>query len=172
MQVAVRYTSVGPSSVLTANVHRTDMFGALRRSRKCTGVTISILHTFWIVSNTIYWPRATSVFSKSLAAGYNFWKAILSLPDGTPRYYDHKTLPIDIQCSSQSIHTLVFSRDRDPEDLALAPKVANWTIDNMQDRTGYFYYRRYSPGVVNKTPTLHWGQATMLSALASLYKVL
>jgi hypothetical protein len=51
-------------------------------------------------------------------------------------------------------------------------KVAKWTIENMQDRTGYFYYRRYSPMIVNKTPTLHWGQATMLCALAGLYKLL
>ena len=33
-----------------------------------------------------------------------------------------------------------------------------------------FYYRRYSRRLVNKTPTLHWGQATMLCALAGLYK--
>ena len=45
--------------------------------------------------------------------------------------------------------------------LDLALKVALWTIEQMQDRTGYFYYRRYSPWLVNKTPTLHWGQATM-----------
>jgi hypothetical protein len=40
----------------------------------------------------------------------------------------------------------------------------------MQDSTGYFYYRRYSRQIVNKTPTLHWGQATMLCALAGLYE--
>jgi hypothetical protein len=56
--------------------------------------------------------------------------------------------------------------------LALALNVANWTINHMQDRTGYFYYRRYASGIVNKTPTLHWGQATMLCALAALYKAL
>jgi hypothetical protein len=60
----------------------------------------------------------------------------------------------------------------DPDSLALALKVVHWTIQNMQDRTGYFYYRRYSSWLVNKTPTLHWGQATMLCALAGLYKVL
>ena len=65
---------------------------------------------------------------------------------------------------------LVFFHDRDPESLPLAVKVAQWTIANMQDRTGYFYYRRYSPWLVNKTPTLHWGQATMLCALAGLYQ--
>ena len=39
------------------------------------------------------------------------------LPDGTPRYYNYKTLPLDIQCSSQAIDTLVFfprSRSREP----------------------------------------------------------
>jgi hypothetical protein len=111
-------------------------------------------------------------FEKNMATGYEYWKKIFFLRDGTPRYYDHKTLPIDIQCSSQAIDTLVFFHDRDPENLPLAIKVAEWTIANMQDRTGYFYYRRYSPWVVNKTPTLHWGQATMLCALAGLYKLL
>ena len=33
--------------------------------------------------------------------------------------------------------------------------------------SGYFYYRRYSL-VTNRTPTLHWGQATMFAALALL----
>ncbi|MGA7187054.1 MAG: hypothetical protein WBY66_01020, partial [Candidatus Acidiferrales bacterium] len=89
-----------------------------------------------------------------------------------PRYYDTKTLPLDIQCCSQAIDTLVFFHDRDPESLSLAVQVANWTIEHMQDHTGYFYYRRYSPWLVNKTPTLHWGQATMLCALAGLYKLL
>jgi len=111
-------------------------------------------------------------FQKNLTSGYEYWKNAFFLPDGTPRYYDHKTLPIDIQCCSQAIDTLVFFSDRDPESLPLALKIAKWTIEHMQDRSGYFYYRRYSRWLVNKTPTLHWGQATMLSALAGLYKLL
>jgi hypothetical protein len=111
-------------------------------------------------------------FAATMDAGYEYWKETFFLPDGTPRYYDHKTLPIDIQCCSQAIDTLVFFSDRDPESLSLAMRVAQWTIENMQDRTGYFYYRRYSRSLVNKTPTLHWGQATMLCALAGLCKAL
>lgn len=109
-------------------------------------------------------------FTASMNKGYEFWKSTFFLPDGTPRYYDYKTLPIDIQCSSQAIDTLVYFNDLDAESLPLALKVAQWTIENMQDRSGYFYYRRYSRWIVNKTPTLHWGQATMLCALAALYK--
>ena len=109
-------------------------------------------------------------FTAAMDRGYEYWKNTFFLPDGTPRYYNHKTLPLDIQCSSQAIDTLVYFSDRDPESLSLALRVAQWTIEHMQDRTGYFYYRRYSRWVVNKTPTLHWGQATMLCALAGLYK--
>jgi hypothetical protein len=131
-------------------------------------------HTAYVLDCFKYYTMATGDdrFQKQLTTGYQYWKNTFFLPDGTPRYYDRKTLPIDIQCSSQAIDTLVFFRDQDPDSVSLALNVANWTIDNMQDPSGYFYYRRYSPIIVNKTPTLHWGQATMLSALASLYKVL
>jgi rhamnogalacturonyl hydrolase YesR len=131
-------------------------------------------HTAYVLDCFKYYAMATGDdrFQKHLRTGYEYWKTTFFLQDGTPRYYDRKTLPVDIQCSSQAIDTLMFFRDQDPDSVSLALNVANWTIDNMQDSSGYFYYRRYSPVIVNKTPTLHWGQATMLSALASLYKVL
>jgi hypothetical protein len=131
-------------------------------------------HTAYVLDCFKYYTETTKdqQFDEHMMRGYEYWKKTFFLNDGTPRYYDHKTLPLDIQCSSQAIDTLVFFQDRDPEGLSLAIKVAQWTIDQMQDRTGYFYYRRYSPWLVNKTPTLHWGQATMLCALAALYRSL
>jgi rhamnogalacturonyl hydrolase YesR len=131
-------------------------------------------HTAYVLDCFKFYTQSTGdqQFVSSMMSGYEYWKKTFFLPDGTPRYYDHKTLPLDIQCSSQAIDTLVFFSDRDPESLSVAVKVAQWTIENMQDRSGYFYYRRYSPWIVNKTPTLHWGQATMLCALAGLYKSL
>ncbi len=131
-------------------------------------------HTAYVLDCFKYYFESTGDdrFVKQMMDGYRYWKKTFFLPDGTPRYYDYKTLPIDIQCSSQAIDTLVFFSDQDPESIPLAMKVAKWTIENMQDRTGYFYYRRYSPRLVNKTPTLHWGQATMFCALAGLYKSL
>jgi len=129
-------------------------------------------HTAYVLDCFKYYEQSTGDdrYRQNMMNGYEYWKKTFFLPDGTPRYYNHKTLPLDIQCSSQAIDTLVFFNDLDPESLPLALKVAQWTIANMQDRTGYFYYRRYSPWVVNKTATLHWGQATMLSALAALYQ--
>jgi len=109
-------------------------------------------------------------FEPAMNAGYEYWRSNFFVSDGTPRYYHHKTLPIDIQCCSQAIDTLVFFSDRDGDALSLASRVAQWTTEHMQDPSGYFYYRRYSRSIVNKTATLHWGQATMLCALAGLYE--
>jgi hypothetical protein len=46
--------------------------------------------------------------------------------------------------------------------------VALWTIRNMQDRDGHFYYRMY-PLLKAKAPMLHWAQATTYRALALLW---
>jgi hypothetical protein len=130
-------------------------------------------HTAYVLDSFKHYTESTGDerFRKAMMSGYEYWKKTFFLPDGTPRYYNHKTLPIDIQCSSQAIDTLVFFRDLDPASLSLAMRIAKWTIEHMQDRTGYFYYRRYARWLVNKTPTLHWGQATMLCALAGLYEL-
>jgi len=131
-------------------------------------------HTAYILDCFKHYSDGTGddQFDSGLTRGYEYWKSTFFLPDGTPKYYNDKTLPLDIQCCSQAIDTLVFFSSRDPKSLDLALKVAFWTIENMQDHTGYFYYRRYSRLLVNKTPTLHWGQATMLCALAGLYRAL
>jgi hypothetical protein len=135
---------------------------------------IDNFHTAYVLDSFKHYVESTgdTRFDRTLMNGYEYWKKTFFLPDGTPRYYDHKTLPVDIQCCSQAIDTLVFFGDRDPESLPLALKIADWTIAHLQDRTGYFYYRRYSRWLVNTTPTLHWGQATMLCALAGLYELL
>jgi len=131
-------------------------------------------HTAYVLDSFKQYEESTgdAQFHKNMMSGYGYWKKTFFCPDGTPRYYNYKTLPIDIQCSSQAIDTLVFFRTVDTESISLAAKIAQWTIENMQDRRGFFYYRRYSSWLVNKTPTLHWGQATMLCALAGLYQVL
>src|SRR5439155_25462290 len=73
----------------------------------------------------------------------------------------------DIHCAAQAIDTLAGFSEDDPECLELACRVAGWTIQNMQDKSGYFYYREY-PMMKARIPMLHWGQATMFKALACL----
>lgn len=107
-------------------------------------------------------------FRENLAKGLEFYKSHFFEDSGRPKYYHTRTYPVDIQCAAQSIDTLARFSQRDPACRELACKVAEWSIRNMQDTAGYFYYRQY-PLVTAKTPMLHWGQATMFKALARLF---
>ena len=106
-------------------------------------------------------------FSEEMVYGYDYFKRHFFEPDGMPRYMHDRVLPVDIQCAAQAIDTLSFFSDGDPQALALACRVAQWTIGNMQSPDGHFYYRDLGWKKI-KTPMLHWGQGTMFKALAHL----
>lgn len=108
-----------------------------------------------------------SRYEANLERGLRYYKENFFGSDGTPKYYHNRTYPIDIQCAAQSIDTLTFFSSRDPEVLALARKVADWTIRHMQAPDGHFFYRHFG-WIINKAPMLHWGQGTMFKALVHL----
>jgi len=130
---------------------------------------VDSFHTGYVLEALDTFIRCTGLttYEPALRRGYTYFLETFFEPDGTPRYYAHKTPPIDIQCAAQAIQTLITLRRFHPKSVNTALKVARWTIANMQDKTGYFYYRKY-PLITNRTPTLHWGQATMFAALALL----
>lgn len=106
-------------------------------------------------------------YEGNLKRGFDFFKSNFFEPSGKPRYYHNRTYPIDSQCASQAIETLANFSDYGEFSLELALKVARWTIENMQDRDGHFYFMRY-PLMTLKVPMIHWGQATTYRALACL----
>ncbi len=109
----------------------------------------------------------------SLSKGLKFYLANFFTELGAPKYYWDREYKFDIQSASQSIDTLIlFKNYYKSEDLVqLAEKMAEWTISNMQDMSGYFYLWK-NKFFTNKTPTLHWGSATMYHALTNLYEAL
>ena len=98
---------------------------------------------------------------------FSYFKNTFFENSGRPKYYHTRVYPVDIQCSSQAIDTLAYFSEYNRSAIDLAIKIAKWTIDNMQDKDGYFYYR-ILPFKKVKTPMLHWGQATMYKALTHL----
>jgi rhamnogalacturonyl hydrolase YesR len=108
-------------------------------------------------------------YEEILKKGLQFYKNNFFEKNGRPKYYHNRAYPIDSQCASQAIDTLANFADIDEESLHLAGKVARWTIDNMQDKQGYFFYREYPMGIKAKTPMLHWAQATTYKALPLCY---
>ncbi|GAO44333.1 delta-aminolevulinic acid dehydratase [Flavihumibacter petaseus] len=84
--------------------------------------------------------------------------------DGIPKYYNNSVYPIDIHAPAQLIITLIKLRCFE-SNKALADRVLNWTINNMQDKQGYFYFQinRYFS---SRIPYMRWSQAWMLYTLA------
>ena len=105
-------------------------------------------------------------FSESIGKGFDFYLNSFFQPDGTPKYYYNKTYPVDIHSPAQLIVTLCRS-GRFEERRALAEKVLDWTINKMQDRSGYFYYQKHR-FYTNKISYMRWSNAFMFNAL-SLY---
>jgi rhamnogalacturonyl hydrolase YesR len=106
-------------------------------------------------------------YEDNLQCGFHFYKTAFFEANGRPKYYHQRAYPIDSQCISQAIETLANFVDYDDTSLKQAVKVAKWAIDQMQDKSGYFYYRQY-PLIKAKIPMLHWGQATTYKALSRL----
>ena len=106
-------------------------------------------------------------YENNLKIGFEFFKNNFFESTGRPKYYHNRTYPIDSQCCSQAIETLANFSDYDPSSLELGKRVARWTIENMQDRKGHFYFMRY-PLMTLKVPMIHWAQATTYKALAVL----
>ncbi len=106
-------------------------------------------------------------YEPNMHRGLEYLKKTFFEANGRPKYYHNRTYPVDSQCAAQAIETLAHFSEYDRPSLELGLKVAQWTIDNMQDTKGYFYYRQY-PLMKAKTPMLHWAQATTYKALTLL----
>lgn len=104
-------------------------------------------------------------FEENISRGFNFYISNFFLYDGTPKYYHDRTYPIDIHCPGQLL--VVLSKlNKFNEWEELAEKVINWTLKNMQDKKGYFYYQ-IKPFFSSKISYMRWSNAFMFNAITS-----
>lgn len=134
---------------------------------------VDSFHTGYVLDSLWWYMDATGDwgYRSAFEEGAEFFVDSFFLDDGTPKYYARRTYPIDIQCAAQAIDTLaLLAREWRASCRELAEEVAAWTVEKMQGDDGHFYFRR-GRCWVNKTPMLHWGQATMLYALSCLLRL-
>ena len=103
----------------------------------------------------------TSEFDEGIRRGYDYWTRMFD-EDGAPHYFSNRKWPVDAHCAAQAILTFI-----EFGDLANARKVAKWTIENMQDRQGYFHYQVHRFHRI-RIPYMRWCQAWMQRALTEL----
>ena len=111
-------------------------------------------------------------YKQSLLKGSDFYINEQFEDFGRSKWRLPWSYPVDIHHQAQGIITLckLYNSFKNDKYLEFAYKIAKWTIENMQDKIGYFYYQKW-PFLTNKIPYMRWGQAWMMLALSSLLYV-
>jgi hypothetical protein len=115
-------------------------------------------------------PSYRDEFTETIRRGYEFWRASFFLPNGWPKYFHDRLYPVDAHSAGAGIVALLELQELETEALAFAHKIALWTIQNLRDPRGFFYYQRRRFYTV-RTPYMRWSQAWMLYALARLLEI-
>ena len=127
---------------------------------------VDSFHTGYNLDGLIAYEEQTgdTKHHNQIEKGFDYYIKNFFEPDGTPKYYDNQMYPIDIHCPGQLFVTL--SRlHKFEENKELAEKVLDWTIKNMQDKKGYFYYQ-LKKGISSKISYMRWSNAFMFCALS------
>ncbi len=127
---------------------------------------VDSFHTGYNLDALIAYQELTgdTIYQEYIEKGFNYYINNFFEDNGTPKYYDNQKYPIDIHCPGQLLLTL--ARLHKTEEYAtLAEKVLLWTISNMQDKKGYFYYQ-LKPGISSKISYMRWSNAFMFNALS------
>lgn len=105
-------------------------------------------------------------FSENIKKGFDYYISCFFLQDGTPKYYNNQIFPIDIHCPGE-LFVVLEILNKYEEYQELAKKVLNWTIKNMQNKKGYFYYQ-LKKGISSKISYMRWSNAFMFNALSCM----
>lgn len=127
---------------------------------------IDSFHTGYNLDGLIAYQENTGdmAFAENIERGFDFYIKNFFNEDGSPKYYHNQQYPIDIHCPGQLFVTL-HRLGKFGEYRELAAKVFEWTVRNMQDRRGYFYYQ-LKKGVSSKISYMRWSNAFMFNALS------
>jgi len=105
-----------------------------------------------------------SSYSENIEKGFKYYIDTFFTEEGIAKYYNNSVFPIDIHAPAQLIVTL-SKLGKLEENKALADKVLNWAISNMQDKKGYFYFQK-KKCFTSKTPYIRWAQAWMFYTMS------
>jgi hypothetical protein len=128
-------------------------------------------HQGFIIDSLVeYLPFAESkeqdLLLESIKKGADFYREKQFLDNGRCYYRYPKLYPTDIHNQAQGIITFCKLSTFDPEYLEFAKKILEWTILNMQDCSGYFFYQK-DRIFTNKIPYMRWGAAWMMLSMAT-----
>ena len=112
-------------------------------------------------------PEVYAEFIDSIRLGAAFWVTHFFDDDGWPRYYPDNRYPADSHSAGAALVAFAELNWLDSDNLSRAARVASWTIRNLRDPSGYFYYQRRRRYTV-RTAYMRWSEAWMMYGIARL----
>lgn len=103
-----------------------------------------------------------SEYKRSYALAFNYYATHFFTGDGTPKYFHDRVHPIDIHSAAEAIAVL----STESGYRHLAENVLSWTLSNMYDGCGQFYFQKHK-FFTNRVLYVRWSQAWMFRALAA-----
>jgi rhamnogalacturonyl hydrolase YesR len=109
------------------------------------------------------------VYLTALKSGAEYYYSKQFTDEGRSLWRMPKQYPVDSHFQAQGIITFSLLKEIDERYFPFANKIAYWSINNMQDSSGYFYYQVHR-FYKNKISYMRWCNAWMFLALSSLLK--
>ncbi len=128
-----------------------------------------ILESLWRIKNLMGWRNAS--VEKAIKMGLEFYRREQFFENGQSKWRIPKIWPVDIHNQAQGIITFSTLSEYDDKYPSFSKKTAKWTIDYMQDRKGFFYFRK-GRVFTNKISYMRWSNAWMFFSLTKLLKSL
>lgn len=105
-----------------------------------------------------------TTFKRNIELGLKYYLDSFFTDTGIPKYYNNSVYPVDVHCPAEFI-VVLYRLGCLNQYKHLVEKVLKWTIDNMQDEKGFFYYQM-RPFYTCKIAYMRWTQAWMFYALS------
>lgn len=109
----------------------------------------------------------SDAYNKAIEKGTEYYKTEQFFSNGRSKWRLPDNYPVEIHNQSQGIITFNRMGKWDKNCAQFSETIARWTIKHMQDKKGYFYYRKLR-FFTNKVSYMRWSQAWMFLALTEL----
>lgn len=138
--------------------------------RLSTQTWIDSYHTGYNLQSIYVYQKISGdlSFKRYLKKGLDFYIKNFFEDNGLPKHFHDNAYPIDIHCPGQLFMTLC-EMEKIEENKVLVQKVLEWTVRNMQDRKGFFYFQ-LKKVLSSKISYMRWNNAFMFKALTDLLR--
>ncbi len=127
-------------------------------------------HTGGILDALLEYERYScdGSFGKDYQSGLEYYSRNLFLADGAPKFMNNAVYPLDIHGAAQGIITFSKASVLNSSHLDFADRIARWTLHNMFDERGHFFYYQKCRYYTKRFTLMRWCNAWMAKALSDL----